>query len=171
MKERINICKHFIKHKKYVVWAKLACGYQVRGRNSDDKTHLLWFVWFIAEVCGKYFNYFKIVNPRKNGLLTSAAIIADRKSPYTDALLALSTLLAIDTPKYTDVFGGKGNTLKKLNEDLADYCKGLEFDNKVEKEHLTSYYNRNSTVNDLRMGGIDVISIDLRCRFQSGSSN
>ena len=86
-------------------------------------------------------------------------------------MLALSTLLAIDQPKSTEVFGEKGNTLKKLNEDLADHCEGLEFDNEVEKEHLTSHYKRNSTINDLRIGGIDVISINLRCRFQSGSSN
>ena len=61
--------------------------------------------------------------------------------------------------------------MKQLNKDLENFNSKNDLGKETNADDLTSHYNRNATVNDLRMGEIDSISIDLRCGFTSGSSN
>ena len=80
-------------------------------------------------------------------------------------------MLALNPPDSTLVFEKKGETLRKLNKELADFNLSNNLGEQVNADDLTLYYNRNATVNDLRTGEIDSIAIDLRCGFTLGSSS
>ena len=80
-------------------------------------------------------------------------------------------MLALDPPDSTLVFEKKEETLRKLNKELADFNLSNDLGEQTNVDDLTLHYNRNVTVNDLRMGEIDSITVDLRCGFTSGSSS
>ena len=158
--------------RRYSLWRKQACGYQVGGRNSDSKTHLSWFICFANDVCRKLFNHLKIKNPRsKYGILTDVARFNDCVSPCTDSLLALVLLFAIYPSNTTAVFEKQGETLKNLNEYLIKFNNQYDLADEASENSLTLHYNRNPAVNESRIGNINTILIDLRYGFSSGNTN
>ena len=73
-----------------------------------------------------------------------------------------------DPPHATALFANLGeSSLKYLNVQLKEFTeeKCMPMDDLMTKEKLSSHCAKNCTVNDLRMGKVGPLEIDLRCGF------
>ena len=81
--------------------------------------------------------------------------------------------LVCDPPHATALFAKPGkSSLKYLNGQLKEFTevKYMLMDDLMTKEKLTSHYAKNCTVNDLRMGQIGPLEIDIWYGFADSSN-